>query len=59
MYRRVGSVIRLATPVRAWTQRFALLFLIGVAVALMLLDKADSVLIERARGTVNESTFVP
>lgn len=55
MNRRAGSVLRLATPVKAWTQRFALLFLVGVAVALMLLDKADSVVIERARSAVNDA----
>jgi rod shape-determining protein MreC len=31
------------------------LFLVGVAVALMLLDKADSVVIERARGAVSDA----
>lgn len=55
MNRRVSSAVRLATPVRAWTQRFALLFLVGVAVALMLLDKADSLLIERARTSLSDA----
>ena len=55
MNRRAGSVMRLATPVKAWTQRFALLFLAGVAVALMLLDKADSVVVERARRAVADA----
>jgi rod shape-determining protein MreC len=53
--RRAGSVVRLATPVKAWTQRFALLFLAGIAVALMLLDKADSVVVERARSAVADA----
>lgn len=55
MYRRAGSVVRLARPVKAWAQRFALLLLIGVAVALMLLDKTDSVVIERARSVVTDA----
>ena len=55
MNRRAGSVVRLATPVKAWTQRFALLFLVGVAVALMLLDKADSVAVENARSVVADA----
>jgi rod shape-determining protein MreC len=53
--RHAGSVLRLATPVKAWTQRFALFFLAGVALALMLLDKADSVVVERARSVVSDT----
>ena len=55
MYKRAGSVLRLATPVRAWTQRFALLLLVCVAVALMLLSRSDSILIERARTAVADT----
>ena len=55
MNRRAGSVIRLATPVKAWTQRFALLFLAGVAVALMLLDKVGSVAVENTRSAVADA----
>ena len=49
MNRRAGSVLRLATPVKAWSQRFALLLLISGAVGLMILGKADVIMVERAR----------
>ena len=49
---QAGSAARLARPIRAWLQRFALLSLIGAAFALMLLGKADGVLLERARSAV-------
>ena len=49
---QAGSVVRLAKPLRAWLQRFALLSLIGAAFALMLLGKADSLLLERVRSAV-------
>ncbi|MEM7223933.1 MAG: rod shape-determining protein MreC [Pseudomonadota bacterium] len=52
MNRRAGSVARLATPVKAWGQRFALLLLISAAVGLMVLGKADVALVERARTTL-------
>lgn len=41
--------MRLAKPLKAWVQRFAFLSLIGAAFALMLLGKADTLLVERAR----------
>ncbi|SME91275.1 rod shape-determining protein MreC [Tistlia consotensis] len=49
MNKRTGKVVRLATPLKAWTQRFAFLLLVGAAFGLMLLGKIDTVLIERAR----------
>ena len=49
-----GSVIRLAAPVRALTQRFAFLLLIVVAFGLMLLGKAETVLVERIRAEVTD-----
>ena len=49
MNNRAGSIQRLATPVRAWSQRFTLLLLVGLAVALMILSRTESVVIERAR----------
>ncbi len=49
MNNRAGSVQRLATPVRAWNQRFTLLILVCLAVALMILSRTESVVIERAR----------
>lgn len=41
--------MRLAVPLRALTQRFAFLFLIMTAFGLMLLGKAETVLVERVR----------
>ncbi len=55
MNKRAGSVLRLATPVRALSQRFALFFLICVAVALMMLGKNDSIVIEKARTAVTDA----
>ena len=49
MNNRAGSVLRLATPAKAWLQRFALSFVVSATVALMLLAKADVVLLEKAR----------
>jgi rod shape-determining protein MreC len=49
-----GSVSRLTTPIKAWAQRFAFLFLVVGAFALMLLGKADTVLVERLRTTVGD-----
>lgn len=49
MNKRTGKVARLATPLKAWTQRFAFLLLVGAAFGLMLLGKVDTMLIERAR----------
>jgi rod shape-determining protein MreC len=51
-----GSVSRLATPIKAWAQRFAFLFLVVGAFALMLIGKADTVLVERIRSVVGDAT---
>ena len=50
-----GSVSRLATPIKAWAQRFAFLFLVVGAFALMLLGKADTLLVERVRSAVGDA----
>ena len=50
-----GSVSRLATPIKAWAQRFAFLFLVVGAFALMLIGKADTVLVERVRTVVGDA----
>ena len=50
-----GSVSRLTTPIKAWTQRFAFLFLVVSAFALMLLGKADTLLVERIRAAVGDA----
>ncbi len=49
MHKRSGHVVRLATPLKAWAQRFALLLFVSAAFGIMLLGKADTVLVERAR----------
>ena len=50
-----GSVSRFTTPIKAWTQRFAFLFLVVGAFSLMLIGKADTVLVERVRGAVGDA----
>lgn len=52
---RPGSVLRLTQPVKLWLQRFTFLLLLGAAVGLMLLGKADTVLVERMRVTVTDA----
>ena len=46
--------MRLATPLKAWAQRFLFLLLVAAAFALMLLGKADIALIDRARTAVQD-----
>jgi len=48
---RGGSALRLASA-KAWLQRFTFVLLLGAAVALMILGRADTTLVERARSTV-------
>ena len=55
MSKRAGNVLRLATPLKAWAQRFALFLLVGATFGLMMLGKADTVLIERARIAVTDA----
>jgi len=50
--RSSSVVLRLAQPVKAWVQRSALLLLITAAVALMLLGRTQSGLVEKARAVV-------
>jgi rod shape-determining protein MreC len=50
-----GPVSHLTTPIRAWVHRSAFLLLIVAAFALMLLGKADAVLVERARTAVTDA----
>lgn len=47
-----SSVLRLAVPLRALVQRFAVLFLVLAAFGLMLLSKAETVVVERTATTV-------
>ncbi len=50
-----GSISHITTPVRAWAHRFAFLLLVASAFGLMLLGKADAVLVERARSAVTDA----
>ena len=49
-----GQISRLGT-IKSLLQRFAFLSLIGVTFALMLIGKADTVLVERARAAVTDA----
>ena len=56
--KRPGPVLRLASPLKVLAQRFTFLVLVGAAVGLMVLGKAEAPLIERARTAVTDA-FVP
>jgi rod shape-determining protein MreC len=49
MKQRAGLPSRLGPSLKALIQRFAFLLLVAAAVGLMVLGKADTVLVERAR----------
>jgi rod shape-determining protein MreC len=53
---REGSMIRFASPLRPWVQRFPFLLTIMVAVGLIVLGKADTILIERARSAIADAS---
>jgi len=55
---RGGSIMRYAAPLKAAAQRFAFLMLIAGAVGLIILGKADAILIERVRVAVTDA-FAP
>lgn len=50
--------VRVATPLRALVQRFSFLLLVLVSIALMMIGKVDTVLVEGARARVLDA-FVP
>ncbi len=50
-----GSVSHITTPVRAWAHRFAFLLLVASAFGLMLLGKADVLLVERTRTAITDA----
>ena len=52
MKHRAVSVAKVTVPIRALLNRFAVLFLIIAAFAIMLLGKADTLVVERARSSV-------
>ena len=49
MKTRGSSVIRLATPVRAWARRFALALMLCTAFGLMLISRSDTAPVDRLR----------
>ena len=55
---RGSPIMRYAAPLKAAAQRFAFLMLIAGAVGLIILGKADAILIERLRVAVSDA-FVP
>ncbi len=55
MKQRKGSVLRLATPIKVLVQRFAFLALIAATFALMMLGKADIVVLERLRAVAADA----
>jgi rod shape-determining protein MreC len=55
---RGGFILRIAAPLRAVAQRFAFLALIGLAVGLVILGKADALVVERLRVAVTDA-FAP
>ena len=52
MKHRAEPVAKVTVPIRALLNRFAVLFLIIAAFAIMLLGKADTLVVERARSSV-------
>jgi rod shape-determining protein MreC len=52
---RGNSVVRLATPVRAWAQRFALALMLCSAFGLMMLSRSDTGAVERLRIVVADA----
>ncbi len=58
MKARKGPVLRLATPIKVLVQRFAFLALIAATFALMMLGKADVVVLDRLR-TVTADAVAP
>lgn len=55
MKKPTGPVSHITTPIKAWAHRFAFLFLVVAAFGLMLLGKADTVLVERARTAITDA----
>lgn len=53
--KRPGPVLRIAAPLKVLAQRFTFLGLVGAAVGLMVLGKAETPLIERARMTLTDA----
>jgi rod shape-determining protein MreC len=53
---KLGSVIRVAPPMRSLAQRFAFLLLLGTAVGLLMIGRADPKIFEETRMALIDST---
>jgi rod shape-determining protein MreC len=51
---RKGSVTRLATPIKALAQRFAFLLLVAASFALMMIGKADVLVLDRIKAAATD-----
>jgi rod shape-determining protein MreC len=49
-----GSDIRVASPLKAWASRFALLLLVGAAFGLMLIGRTNTFIVEETRTAVTD-----
>jgi len=49
-----GSEIRVASPLKAWASRFALLLLVGAAFGLMLIGRTNTFIVEETRTAVTD-----
>lgn len=58
MKQRVGPVMRLASPLKAWVQRFAFLLLVAAALSLMVVGRTEITPVERVRTAVTDA-FTP
>ena len=54
MNKPTGSEIRVASPLKAWASRFALLLLVGAAFGLMLIGRTNTFVVEETRTTVTD-----
>lgn len=54
MNKPTGSEIRVASPLKAWASRFALLLLVGAAFGLMLIGRTNSFIVEETRAVVTD-----
>ncbi|MEO3428713.1 rod shape-determining protein MreC [Pelagibius sp. CAU 1746] len=54
MNKPTGSEIRVASPLKAWASRFALLLLVGAAFGLMLIGRTNSFVVEETRTAVTD-----
>lgn len=54
MSKPAGSEIRVASPLKAWASRFALLLLVGAAFGLMLIGRTNTFLVEETRTAVTD-----